>query len=318
MLKTRYKKIVPYLPSPGPLILYLFAWGLIVIGLIAAVAYGYGAYEGTERFENFGFVFGFLVLPVAVLLTEIATLIERKIPAKAVIGLSGTLFLLVATLIAGIAFSLDPGMNVPSLGGLGIGLLCFGPFILASAILPIYAIVRLPGAVREIRRTQRSAQVVKALDDHSGQIRYEAMADAMHTSPDAVDDLLQQMMETGQIAGVRHPQHQIFLTTSALEAQQRHLLGMINSQGAVSLDELARELDVPQGLIRAWIYELVQAGKFTGYLNWDEALVYSREARSLRAGGTCPNCGGAMGLAGKGVIRCDHCGTEVFLTGATV
>jgi hypothetical protein len=142
------------------------------------------------------------------------------------------------------------------------------------------------------------------------------MADAMHTTPDAVDDLLQQMLDAGQIAGVRHPQHQIFLTAPALEARQRHLLGMINSQGAVSLDEIARELDAPQGLIRAWIYELVQAGKFTGYLNWDEGLVYSREARSLRAGGTCPNCGGAMGLAGKGVIRCDHCGTEVFLANA--
>lgn len=316
MLKRLYRKTVPYLPTPGPLILYLFAWGFIVIGLISAIAYGYGAYEGTERFENFGFVFGFIVLPVAVLLTEIATLIERTIPAKVVIGISGTFFLLTAALIGGITFALAPDMGVGLLGGIGIGLLCFGPFVLISAILPIYAIVRLPKALRRIRQTQQATQAVEVIEARGGKITYEDLADAMHISTDAADELLRQMLESGQIAGSRHPQYRIFFRESALKAQHRHLLGMIHAQGAVTLDEIARELVVPKGLVRAWIYEQVQAGQFTGYLNWDEEMVYSREVQSLRAGGTCPNCGGAMGLAGKGVVRCDHCGTEVFLANA--
>ncbi len=318
MLKTLYKKVAPFLPSPAPLILYLFAWGLILIGLVSAIAYGYGAYEGSERFENFAFVFGFLVLPVAVLLTEIATLIERRIPAKAAIGISGTLFLLLAAIIGGRAFALAPDMEVGLLGGIGIGLLCFGPFVLISAILPIYAIVRMPKALREIRKTQQAAQALEAIEARGGKITYEELAEATHISTDAADELLRQMLESGQIDGSRHPQHRFFLTASTLNAQHRQLLGMINSQGAVTLDEMAHELDVPRAVVRAWIYELVQAGKFTGYLNWDEETVSSREAQSLRAGGTCPNCGGAMGLAGKGVVRCDHCGTEVFLTDAPV
>jgi tRNA(Ile2) C34 agmatinyltransferase TiaS len=58
----------------------------------------------------------------------------------------------------------------------------------------------------------------------------------------------------------------------------------------------------------------VREGAFTGHLNWEDELVYSKEARHLRAGGVCPNCRSPMGLAGKGVIRCDRCDTEVFLT----
>ena len=28
---------------------------------------------------------------------------------------------------------------------------------------------------------------------------------------------------------------------------------------------------------------------------------------------TCPNCGGALELAGKGLIRCPYCGAEIFI-----
>ena len=313
MLKRLYQKTVPYLPSPGPLILYLFAWGLVIVGLISAIAYGYGTFEGAERFENFGFVFGFIVLPVAFLLTEIGAVIERNAPAKVVIGFSGTFFLMLAALIGGIAFSVDPDMNLPFLGGIGIALICVGPFILVSLILPIYALVRLPKAVRAIQLNQRKAEAVEIIHAQGGQITYAALADALHCSIREVDDLLRHLLASEVIIGERRPQYQIFFTESALDARRRYLLGLINSQGAVSLDEMAYELHVPKGLIREWIYALVQAGSFTGYLNWDEEMVYSREAQSLREDGTCPNCGGAMSLAGKGVIRCEHCGTEVFL-----
>lgn len=52
---------------------------------------------------------------------------------------------------------------------------------------------------------------------------------------------------------------------------------------------------------------------FSGYINWDEGILYSAEAAALREAGRCPNCGGALALAGRGVIRCPHCGTEIFL-----
>jgi hypothetical protein len=108
----------------------------------------------------------------------------------------------------------------------------------------------------------------------------------------------------------------------AVEAQeaeaaekQRRLLGMIQARGQVSLPEIAIELRATRDQVRAWIYDLVHMGLFTGYANWSEGVLYSAEAAALRDAGQCPRCGGVLELAGKGVIRCPYCGTEIFLSG---
>jgi tRNA(Ile2) C34 agmatinyltransferase TiaS len=61
------------------------------------------------------------------------------------------------------------------------------------------------------------------------------------------------------------------------------------------------------------LHELVGMGLFAGYVNWDEGMLYSRQASELRQLSQCENCGGQLELAGKGVIRCPYCGTEYFL-----
>jgi len=43
-------------------------------------------------------------------------------------------------------------------------------------------------------------------------------------------------------------------------------------------------------------------------------MLYSVEAQKLKDNGTCPKCGGKLELAGKGLIKCPYCGTEVFLS----
>ncbi len=53
-------------------------------------------------------------------------------------------------------------------------------------------------------------------------------------------------------------------------------------------------------------------GEFTGYMNWDEGLLYSADASKL-AHDRCPRCGSEITLAGKGVAQCAHCGSEIFL-----
>ncbi len=95
--------------------------------------------------------------------------------------------------------------------------------------------------------------------------------------------------------------------------KQRRLLGMIQARGKVAISDLALELRVTRDQVRAWIYDLVHLGLFSGYINWSEGLLYSAEAAALRDAGKCPNCGGALELAGKGIIRCPYCGTEIFL-----
>jgi len=66
--------------------------------------------------------------------------------------------------------------------------------------------------------------------------------------------------------------------------------------------------------VQSMLYELVNMGLYSGYINWKEGTLYSSEASELRNLDRCKNCGGKLELAGKGVIRCPYCGTEYFLS----
>ncbi len=95
--------------------------------------------------------------------------------------------------------------------------------------------------------------------------------------------------------------------------KEKQLLNMVATQGQVSIGEVALELDVSRDQIKAWVYDLVGKGLFSGYINWDDGLLISRRAAELR-GNKCPNCGGQVELSGKGVVSCPYCGSEIFLT----
>ena len=95
--------------------------------------------------------------------------------------------------------------------------------------------------------------------------------------------------------------------------KEKQLLNMVATQGQISVGEAALELDVSRDQIKAWVYDLVGKGLFSGYINWDDGLLISRRAAELR-GNKCPNCGGQVELSGKGVVSCPYCGSEIFLT----
>jgi hypothetical protein len=95
--------------------------------------------------------------------------------------------------------------------------------------------------------------------------------------------------------------------------KERKLLGMVQAQGQVKISNVALELDVGRDQVQEWVYDLVHKELFAGYVNWDEGTLYSRDAAQLR-GDKCPNCGGEVELAGKGVVQCPYCGAEIFLT----
>jgi len=95
--------------------------------------------------------------------------------------------------------------------------------------------------------------------------------------------------------------------------KQRQMLGMIKARGQVSIADLAIELRSSRDEIQRLLYELVNMGLYSGYINWSEGTLYSSEASELRNLDRCKNCSGQLELAGKGVIRCPFCGTEYFL-----
>jgi hypothetical protein len=94
--------------------------------------------------------------------------------------------------------------------------------------------------------------------------------------------------------------------------RQRKILDMVKTRGQVNITDLVFELSSTSDQVRDDIYKIVGMGLFTGYVNWDDGVLYSKEASQL-TGNKCPNCGGEQEFAGKGVITCKYCGADVFL-----
>jgi hypothetical protein len=96
--------------------------------------------------------------------------------------------------------------------------------------------------------------------------------------------------------------------------KQRELLDILKSRGQVSVSDMAVEMNVPVDTVKNMVHELVGLQVFSGYVNWNEGVLYSQEASQLRNLDKCKNCGGEITLAGKGIVVCKYCGTEYFLS----
>jgi hypothetical protein len=96
--------------------------------------------------------------------------------------------------------------------------------------------------------------------------------------------------------------------------QERKLLNIVKTQGQVTVSDLVLELNSDHSQVKNWIYDLVGKGLFSGYVNWEEGVLYSEQASQLRGETRCKHCGGQIQLAGKGVVSCPYCGTEYFLS----
>ena len=98
--------------------------------------------------------------------------------------------------------------------------------------------------------------------------------------------------------------------------KEQRLIGMVEAQGSVSISQAAVELNVSRDQLQAFVYDLVGKGLFTGFVDWKAGKLVAQDAAQIEqasANGQCPNCGGQVELAGKGVVRCPYCGAEIFL-----
>ncbi len=98
----------------------------------------------------------------------------------------------------------------------------------------------------------------------------------------------------------------------AQAAQEKKILNIVRTHGKADIADVALEMNLTRDQIKESIYDLVGKGLFTGYINWDEGVLYAREAAEMRTT-KCPNCGGVRELVGKGIVKCPYCGSELFL-----
>jgi hypothetical protein len=95
--------------------------------------------------------------------------------------------------------------------------------------------------------------------------------------------------------------------------KERAVLNAVTTRGRVGIADLAIENNATRDEVKQYIYDLIGKGLFTGYVNWEKGELVSAEAAQIKEG-QCPNCGGAVELAGKGLVRCPFCGTETYLS----
>jgi hypothetical protein len=97
--------------------------------------------------------------------------------------------------------------------------------------------------------------------------------------------------------------------------KKERLLGMITAQGQVSLGTIMIQQKMTREEVQNDIYDLVNQGLFSGYVDWTTMTFYSKDASEV--GSTkCPNCGGVREVAGKGIVKCPYCGVMLFIPAA--
>lgn len=94
--------------------------------------------------------------------------------------------------------------------------------------------------------------------------------------------------------------------------KKERLLGMIQSAGKVSIANAAIEMKMTRDQVKDAIFELMNQGLFSGYINWQEGMFYSKDLAQVQTT-KCPNCGGEREAVGKGIVKCPYCGVELFL-----
>jgi hypothetical protein len=220
------------------------------------------------------------------------------------------LIILLSGFFTSLAMSLDPG--VPLAASAGLFLLIFVPLGIVLLGLALYFASKGLPELRAAIATDRERRLIQMIEAR-GEVTLADLADELGVRAEDCDDLVEAALKSERFFGWHDAARGRVYSAKELRERQTRLAAIVSARGQIRMDDLAQELRAPSDLTRTWMYELVERGEFSGYINWDEGVLYSREARALTEAGRCPNCNGELSLAGKGVIRCRYCSSEIFL-----
>ena len=299
--------------SPGPRRLLWIAALLPVVTGFCLLALWFNTPPQSESTlstaEGLALLMAFIILPLTAALAALAAWREPRRPPKAILWLlSAVLFVLAGGILAAMMLQ-DPELevDVPAI----FMLLMIAPPALLLTLPGIYRIAQIVPEIRAILR-QESGQRALRLIEARGAIQFAELADATGIAPAELDDVLDELLRSGQLAGSMDVEQGCIYTASWLAEKQRQLLEWVDLHGQTSLDELARLLKISRQMTIDWVYQLVQRGQFNGYANWAQGVIYAAAAHKIGAESECPSSGGQLTPGGGGRIICQHCGTEAM------
>ena len=200
---------------------------------------------------------------------------------------SGTATLLLAALILG------PVATVGTVLVFGGGLLA----LLGMTTMSFLSVARIRGK-GDLRR-RRAARVV-ALLEHFGSLDEAVILEHVGGGTAAVREVLSGL-ETH--TGMERAHGRVWLA-ARVRGRKAALLAQLES-GERRLSQLATAVREPEVVLRSWIDDLGQLGIYDLRIVGEEVVL--TVAGAIPA---CAGCGAGMGLVGRGLWRCLHCGNE--------
>jgi hypothetical protein len=283
----------------------------MVLALACSAIYSLSAKtSSTDGLGRFAFTFGCMSLPVVALLFLVGAIRDqRSLPRGLMLG-GSALIILLSGLFTSVALGLDPEMSLVT--SASAFLLLFVPVGIVLLGIALYFTSKGLPELRAAIAADRERRLVQMIEAR-GEVTLTDLAQELGVRVEACDDLVEAALKSERLFGWHDAARGRVYSARELRERQTRLAAIVTARGQIRMDDLAHELSAPGDLTRTWLYELVKRGEFSGYINWDEGILYSKEARHLTEAGRCPHCNGELSLAGKGVIRCRYCGSEIFL-----
>jgi DNA-directed RNA polymerase subunit RPC12/RpoP/MFS family permease len=248
------------------------------------------------------------VIPIVAVMLAIAAFLDQRNPPRTIISALATLVISLAGLLLIILMSLDPtgGFEI----GAFSGIMFVAPIVMIFSLPVIYFGLKTWPEVQAVLRLKTEQRVLQLVREQ-GAVSFGEISQKLVIPYDEVDNLVDDLLRSGQLYGTMDAERGWVYTAQSLEEKRSRLLDDLHTQGQIRLDKMAHQLEIPLKLLRELIYQSVQADQFSGYINWEEGMLYSVAAEQLGAESLCPNCGGKLGLEGE-VIECQHCGSEIL------
>lgn len=304
MIYYRFRR--HFFPSPVSMTLL---WGGLAYSVMDSICTIFTAFS-TTNLKTVPLVLVISALsPLALISAVLAFFIEKQSGPRSSLWIITTVVISIATMVMMI-FPI-PGQTIRE--GMILSLLCCGPFLIISALLSLYFIIRAYPSF-ELNLVQDRAYRFREILMARSEISINDLSVELEMQPATVPQFVDKLVKSGFVSAYYSSETGLIYTLAALLEKQRRLTSIIEVRGHQTLNDLAQGLHVPQIFIRNWLQNITEKGMFSGFVDPKTNEIISAQINSVALTPNCPNCGGLLGVVGKGINQCKYCGAEIFLS----